>query len=169
MSVPPHLRTVHGIRRGDLIAAGALLLFGIVLSIESLKFALWRENTPGPGFVPLVIGLCLVAGTSAWVAGLWLGGGRPGSAAGPDADPGVDAAEPGGAHRLTIGAVLLVGYALAFSLAGYLPATAVFTALFLRLLSGLGWPVALAGGVLAATLTYALFGLLLAVPLPMLP
>ena len=140
------------------VASAFLVLSGLYLAL-ALRFPLGMPARPGPGFFPVGVGvfLCVVAAVFGFAVYR-----RPAAACAGPAAPAPDRAA-----RLRVVATMagLVGFCLSLPWAGYPAAAAVFLAFLLRRLGG-GVAGALAGAVLGAGLSYYVFAVLLAVPLP---
>ncbi|MEK7372618.1 MAG: tripartite tricarboxylate transporter TctB family protein [candidate division NC10 bacterium] len=144
---------------GERAAALAFLALGGLYLAGALRFPLGSAARPGSGFFPVGVGmfLCLVAG--AFVAAAF----RRRVAAGPGLVPPMSGDAVGRVAATTAG---LLGFCFLLPWIGYPAAAFLFVALLLRRLGGAGWPRALVAAALAASASWYLFAVLLAVPLP---
>ena len=54
--------------KADRLSATLLLLFGVFVIVEARSLPYWSANAPGPGFVPLWLGVLLACGSLALFA-----------------------------------------------------------------------------------------------------
>lgn len=134
------------------LGASGLYLWG------ALAFPLGTAARPGPGFFPAAVGvfLCLVA--AAFVATMRR---RRATLGAPAAPLSRDAR-----IRVAATAAGLVGFCLLLPWTGYPVAAFLLVAHLLRRLGGARWPGALVAAAACASLSYYVFAVLLAVPLP---
>ncbi len=148
-------------RRADVAAGGAAVLFGAAAWGLTLPFPAMPEGHPGPALFPrLLAGLLVLFGAMLALQGL---GAR---APTPLADAEVrEAADRGGLLNalLVVGAVVF--YVLAVERAGFVPTVALLNLALMRRL-GVGLAGALAVALVLAVGIYLLFARLLLVPLP---
>jgi putative tricarboxylic transport membrane protein len=130
-------------------ASGAYLLSALALPSGTAA-------RPGAGFFPLAIGAFGAVMALAWTLSAFR---RAPAAAGHQGAP-VE-----GFGRVVATAGALIGFCLLLSWVGYPVAALAFVAVLLRWL-GAGWRSALVIGLVSAAVSYYLFGVLLAVPLP---
>jgi hypothetical protein len=149
----------------DLASAAGLAALAIAYLVAGRAYPLDTLAAPGPGVFPLAVGVLLL-GLAIGQGGAALRRGRdPGSPA-----PGVPRPEPtderSGSGRVLALTGVLVAYAAATGLIGFLTASFALVLASSRLLGAHDWlrPALLAGGVTAAA--YVIFVLWLAVPLP---
>ena len=144
--------------RAETVAGGIVTVVGVLMLLESMKFAYFLDGVPGPGFLPRWVAAGLVC------VGLFLTakGIRPGIAlqkaiAWPDA----------GAWRRV--AAILGALALALLLLeklGFVIVVTVFMAVVMYSLSVRSWLMLASVPVLAAIGLYVVFAVWLRVPLP---
>ena len=144
--------------KAETVAGGVFTTIGVLMLLESLKFAYFLDGVPGPGFLPRWVAAGLVC------VGLFLTakGIRPGIAlqkaiAWPDA----------GVWRRV--AVVLGALALALLLLdklGFVIVVTVFMALVMYSLSVRSWRMLATVPVLTAIGVYVVFAVWLRVPLP---
>ena len=144
--------------KAETVAGGVFTAIGVLMLLESLKFAYFLDGVPGPGFLPRWVAAGLVC------VGLFLTakGIRPGIAlqkaiAWPDA----------GVWRRV--AVMLGALALALLLLdtlGFVIVVTVFMAVVMFSLGVRSWRMLAAAPVLTAIGLYVIFAVWLRVPLP---
>lgn len=143
--------------RRDALSAAGLAVLAVVYLVTNRRYALDTLATPGPGVFPLAVGL-LTLGLAVCQAVAALRA-SPGAVASDGED------QPAGRRVLALAAVL-VAFAVAIGLVGFLTASFALVVVSSRLLGARDWarPALLAVSVTAAA--YALFVLWLGVPLP---
>jgi hypothetical protein len=149
-----------GARRDRWSAVGlAAVALGYLLS--GRRYALDTLATPGPGIFPLAAGLALLA-LAVWQ---FMAAGRIAAPRTPAARPAVDAPAPALTRTPQIMTAVLVAYAAALPVVGFLPASFVLVVVAARLMGLPGWwrPAALALGVTVAC--HVIFVTWLGVPL----
>ena len=139
----------------DRLPTAVLLAFGLVALEEARKLRFGSIARPGPGFFPVVLAaafslVCLVL--------------LVGAVRGRDEDAPV-AARLGWAKIVATMAALFV-YALVLEVVGFVAATFALLLFFFRALERQRWPLALAGSLVTALLTYLVFKVWLNVQLP---
>ena len=139
----------------DRLPTAVLLAFGLVALEEARKLRFGSIARPGPGFFPVV----LAAAFSLVCLALLVGAVR-----GRDEDAPV-AARLGWAKIVATMAALFV-YALVLEVVGFVAATFALLLFFFRALERRRWPLALAGSLVTALLTYLVFKVWLHVQLP---
>ena len=139
----------------DRLPTAVLLAFGLVALEEARKLRFGSIARPGPGFFPVV----LAAAFSLVCLALLVGAVR-----GRDEDAPV-AARLGWAKIVATMAALFV-YALVLEVVGFVAATFALLLFFFRALERQRWPLALAGSLVTALLTYLVFKVWLHVQLP---
>lgn len=134
-------------------------LIGILFCIGGLHYGIRRSGIPGPGFVPFVTGLLLVALSLMLLASRFL---KRGDRVGSVGDP-----MPGGQALRRILTVLgaLCLYVLILEPLGFLVTTFLFMVVLLRL-EPRKWMFILLLSSGATVFFFALFKMLLRVPLP---
>jgi hypothetical protein len=138
------------------VVGAVLLALSIVVMVESRRLgAGWTDDGPGAGYFPFFIGLILAAASVGMLHEALRRKGRPAEVF----------ADPQRLRRvLTIlGPALL--YVLAVQLAGLYVASAVYIALFMRLLGRYSWGLSLAVALAVAGVFFGLFELWFKVPL----
>lgn len=143
-------------QRGGDIAGGALLAaLGGAIAWGASRMALGSLAQPGPGMLPLALGVLLALCGVSLAANAWRC--RADAAAAQIAFGGV---------RVWGTLAALIATAFAFEPLGYGPSAALLLALLVRLYSARGWLASLAIGAVAAAAGWVLFVLLLGVQLP---
>jgi putative tricarboxylic transport membrane protein len=135
-----------------LVGCGAFV-GGLAVAFVSYGLGLGDFRMPGPGAWPFILGV-VFAVLGGW---LWLH---------PAATPAE--AEQGKSRwaALTICLVSFFAYAFLLEPMGYLVATTLVMIVQLRWVEGRTWTVALSTSVLAAVISFVMFGVWLKVPLP---
>lgn len=153
----------------ETVGLAVALVVGVVYLVASLGHPLWTDDRPGAGLVPFVTALAILI--SAVVAMLSLR--RRGAAAAADASPVVADDEDGGdrefgpaSWKVPALVACLAGYVALVELAGHLATSAVLVWLALLIVGGRSWWQQILIAVLFAAGSFALFGLVLGVPLP---
>jgi putative tricarboxylic transport membrane protein len=144
--------------KAETVAGGVFTAIGVLMLLESLKFAYFLEGVPGPGFLPRwIAGGLVCTGLILTVKGI-----RPGMAL-QEAIPWPDAS---GWRRVAV----ILG-ALAFSLLlldrlGFVLVVTAFMAVVIFALSVRSWRMLATVPILTAIGLYVVFAVWLQVPLP---
>ena len=129
------------------------MIFGALVAIRASGLGVGGWRTPGPGFLPLLVGVA----ASLLGVGLALSRSLQGLRE--------DAQQPG--RRKLLGAgVLLGGYVLGLDRLGFVPATFVFILVWLRVVERSPWRETTLVAVAATVAMYGIFIRWLAIPLP---
>ncbi len=142
----------------DQVSAILWFASGGIIAWGSVGYGLGSLASPGSGFITFLagMGICFFSFIGLMEASLrQRKGGRW--------KPVMKGLEWGKAF-LVMGA--LTAYALLLSGLGFIICTALFVGFMLRVVKPQGWPVAIAGGILAALGTYGIFELWLKAQLP---
>jgi putative tricarboxylic transport membrane protein len=137
---------------GDALTGLALAFGGAVFTVLAWPIPRGEIGNPGPGFLPLVLGLALVALGLGCAMRAWRA---------RDAAP-VMLAE----KKAVICVIALFGAALAFVPLGFVPTMAVFLAVLFGVLAGMRWWVAALAGCVASVAVWFVFNYLLGLGLP---
>lgn len=137
----------------DRLTGLAFVIFGVLVAVRSLSLGVGGWRAPGPGFLPLVVG----------VAASLLGAGLASSRT-PQGFR-ADLQQPS-RRKLLAASVLLGGYALGLDRLGFVPATFVLIVVWLRVVGRSPWREAALVAAAATTAMYAIFVRWLAIPLP---
>jgi putative tricarboxylic transport membrane protein len=142
----------------DRLPSAVLLAFGLVALEEARRLRFGSIARPGPGFFPVVLAAAFSLVCLALLVGAIRGRGEEAPAAAPLGWPKIAAAM----------AALFV-YALVLEVVGFVAATFALLLFFFRALERQRWPLALAGSLVTALLTYLIFKVWLHVQLPASP
>jgi putative tricarboxylic transport membrane protein len=148
-------------KKSELIAAGALLVFSIVFTLSSLGLKIGKISNPGPGLMPLLLGLALTACALVYLIHQLR--------TGHDRTESLSSESPGGwsAHRVPLCIVAaVVCYPFLLARLGFLCATTlvVFGIMLLLRFKTPGWSLAVS--IVMTLLCYLLFARALGVVLP---
>jgi hypothetical protein len=146
-------------RRRDLWAAGFLLFFGLVATVESWRLNIGAVGRPGPGFFPFYLALGLsIVGLALLVQPLLI----------RQADDKAAQAskKPAATWKIAWILVGLVLYAYTFETIGFLLATFCLMIFLFRAVDPLSWPFTIGGSIASSLLTYWIFKMWLQVQLP---
>lgn len=144
-------------KKHERIAGLTLILLGITVMIYSMTaLSLGTIKHPGPGFFPMLCGLCIVVFSLAWLIPLWKH---------KDEDP-----QPfwgkGEWVRPTMAVAAIALYASIMDELGYLISTLVFILLWQFIIEREKWLRAVIISLACTATMYVLFQYLLSVPLP---
>jgi hypothetical protein len=131
-----------------------LVTAGVYLTL-ALGLPFGAAARPGAGFYPVIVAVFAIVVALAATASAFRGASGAGGLQ-------LDAASR---RRVVISVVALVAFCLALPWVGYPAAAFAFVTVVLRYLGG-RWPTALLTGALSSAGSYALFAVLLDVPLP---
>jgi putative tricarboxylic transport membrane protein len=135
-----------------LVGSGAVV-GGLVVAFVGYGLGLGNSRMPGPGAWPLLLGVAIAA------LGGWLYF-HPGI-------PGDETAQPESRWAaLVISLASFFGYALLLEPLGYLVTTTLVMIVQLRWVEDRRWAVTLSTSLLAAVVSFVMFGVWLKVPLP---
>lgn len=147
-------------RTRDAGAAGVLTAFSVLALAGSLGLHAGSMRTPGPGFFPLVLSVAmLVCSVALLVQALRAPAGAPPAGAPP---PVAAAAR----LRPALALVALFVHALVMESIGFTVSTAALLAFLFVMIAPRRWPLGVAGGVVAAVVSYVVFKIWLQVELP---
>jgi putative tricarboxylic transport membrane protein len=143
--------------RSDFIAATFWLVMGVLLSIWAATYSLGSLFSPGPGFIPLILGVLIV------LFSLILLGKSRRSETGPSASPG-----PSSDHwkKVVYTVLTLIAAALVVERIGYLFTIFLMVGFLMRGVEPQGWRATLLTAFFSALGIYVVFDLLLKQPLP---
>lgn len=134
-------------------------LVGAAVVVSASRLRVGTLGSPGPGFLPLVAGIVMLALAIGILVQEWSRW-RAACAA-----PEPPAAAPGNRLPVALAVAALLAYALLLDPLGYVLTTALFLVFTLRVLGRLAWWAVLTSAVTSTVVSYALFGLWLKVPL----
>ncbi len=143
-------------RKAYLLIGGAGLLLAIVYIGLSFKLPFGELDQPGAAVFPIIVGVLLIFAS---LATLWEGW---------RFDKSVLVQLPAGEDRKRVLSLigLLVGYFIALPWLGQIISSTLFLILLMRVLSGLSWPRIVCYSLAISLMLYAVFVLLLKVPMP---
>ena len=143
-------------RKGYLVMGGGGLLTAAVYLGLSFRLPFGEMDQPGAAIFPVLVGIVLVVAS---LTTLWEGWRM---------DRAEEVDLPGGAdiRRLLILIGLLLGYFLALPWLGQIVSSLLFCMLLIRVLSHLGWTRIVAYSLTISISLYAVFVILLKVPMP---
>jgi putative tricarboxylic transport membrane protein len=132
--------------------AGVMLgVLGLMFCIGAFRLGFWGDDGPGPGLLPLVVGALLL----------------------PMIVIAMREPIPDGETSFKVPPLLAIGLMLAYALAlprvGFVPATLVMLALWIRGFYRQSWMRAVIGSVCLTAVGLFIFGVLLKVPMPLFP
>jgi hypothetical protein len=168
--VKPPVQEPSGSGRGLVVPIGQLVLavVGVYVAVESRSLGLWTTLGPGPGLLPLILGLALLGLTAVWVGQTVVE--RRRSTEGLEAVPADGDAAP--EERLdrtyvigVVGGLILL--AALMEVLGFQIAMATFLFAELWLLGRQRWWIAASVAIIGSVGIYVLFDRVLAVQLPL--
>jgi len=137
----------------DRQAGLAFVIFGVLVGVRALGLGVGGWRTPGPGFLPLLVGVAASL-LGAGLAFSRIPHGFRGDLGRPDR------------RKLWGAGVLLGGYVLGLDRLGFVPATFVFILVWLRVVERSPWRESALVATVATAVLYGMFIRWLAVPLP---
>ena len=140
------------------IASTLFLLFALFILFESRRYPLGSVDNPGPGFLPLLLGIALGVMSFTLMRRSW----------GKSLDPKEKISWPGRRGLSIVCSIflMLILFTVLLDVTGYLVNVFVFFILFLRPISKQKWVWALTISIGASLIAYGLFERWLMVPLP---
>jgi putative tricarboxylic transport membrane protein len=156
--LPDHQRSWLGVG-----VAGALLAIAVAAGIGTVSLGYWTPLGPGPGFFPLCLAVVLAGAAITWGLDQWRGE----TVDATENTQGVEIGEDINSVR-SIAAIVasLVFAALALEILGFQITVLAFLFFHLRVLGQQRWLVTIPIMLIGSFGVFALFDLLLAVPLP---
>lgn len=143
--------------------AGALLVVAVAAGLGTVPLGYWTPIGPGAGFFPLCLAVTLAGASTVWGLGQWRG---ETPAVAEDVE-GIETGEEANSLRgITAIVISLVLAALALEPFGFQVTILAFLFFHLRVLGHQRWTVTIPLMLLGSFGVFALFDLLLAVPLP---
>ncbi|MEP6657126.1 MAG: tripartite tricarboxylate transporter TctB family protein [Betaproteobacteria bacterium] len=147
-------RFAVSMRRGETATAAVLLLFACAILWGAALMPSGTVGAPGPGFFPRALGALLALVSVALLVRAHR------------LDGAADEVVALGHPHIALTLVTLVGLALVFEYAGYVPSATLFMLVLLRAFSTLGWTRSMLAAMATAFVSYYLFVHLLSVMLP---
>ena len=142
--------------RIDRVTGVVLLALGIGFSVTALReYAYWDHRGPGPGFLPLYLGIAL----SVLAVLLTAGVGRPAGATAPRWDRAA-------VRRPVVVFLAAVVFVAVMPWVGMILGTGLFVLGILRALEGFSWRTSVAVAAVTAAADYLVFAAWLRVPFP---
>lgn len=149
-------------RRYDLISSLVFLLFGVFITISSLRLNVGAFNNPGPGLFPLITGILTILISGGMFIKFYL-------------QSIVAGREPLGAdkklwhNKPVVVLVVMFLYAVFMDRLGFLTVTALMLFLLYKYMGDLSLKTSLGGAIATAVCAYILFKVWLNVQLPVGP
>jgi putative tricarboxylic transport membrane protein len=150
---------IHMANKSETIAGALVVGIGVALLIHANKLAYMIENVPGPGFLPLWLGIGIVA-TGVVLTGKAL---RPAAAA----IAAIDWPPRSGWVRICVMLGALAVALLILEPLGFLLTAMLFMAALVFSLGVRSWPTLLGVPIVSALVLHLVFVVWLGVPLPM--
>ena len=135
----------------DLISGLFWMGFGAVFAIGGLEQGLVRQGIPGPGSLPLIVGLISIGLSLVVIVQAWTKESAPSKKFFP---------EKSSLRKLILVLVSIVGYGLLLKSVGFMVTTFLFLLLVLAFIGREKWVTALSFSLLTAVLSYLLFSAL---------
>jgi putative tricarboxylic transport membrane protein len=145
-------------------AQAALIALGVGVAVESMSLGLWTRLGPGPGLLPLLLGLMLVGLAAIWAVQSLL---ATRVATAQDDSAQDDGAEPLDPRYIAVVIGSLIALAALLDLIGFQIAMALFLLLHLRWVGRRGWLLSIGLALAGSVGTFVLFDRVLQVPLPL--
>jgi hypothetical protein len=145
-------------RRGEIIIGFGLALLGVFWTLKSLELSYMGRFSPGSGFLPFWIGLCLTMFSACLLFARFRAAG------------GMDTMEVIASGEWRKPLVIAVGLAvcvLIIDLVGFLVAVSLYLCFLLKFVEHRSWTTTLSVGVGATVVMFFLFRSWLGVPLPL--
>ena len=144
------------VRRLELVISAVLLILGVLITMGASRMPMGTTSLPGPGFLPLVLGILIVLTALGVVVYTLL------------ARETLEPVRLGHVY-ITVTSAALIGVGLLFERAGFLISVFLFMYVMLVVISPLGWwRSALAAAAMTGA-SYLCFDVLLGVRLPPAP
>jgi putative tricarboxylic transport membrane protein len=143
-------------KKYDLYCALTLLLVSIFVSAMSLRFGLGNLGSPGPGFLPFLIGL-LLGCISFFMIIMAYGGNHKGHALND---------RPSFGRKVLPTLIILFAYAISMERLGYIIGTSFLLLYLFKVTGSRKWFTSILITLIVVSMTYLFFGVLLSAPLP---
>ena len=144
-------------KRSDAAVAALLIGFAAFIFLESRRLPVGSLRVPQTGFFPIILAALLAL----FAAALLLQASRTADLAGA-----AQRLEPRGWMRIGAALAAMAFFALALESAGFFLTTFFLMALLLRAIDAQKWSKVIAIALATAVVSYAIFALLLGIPLP---
>jgi putative tricarboxylic transport membrane protein len=148
--------------RKNVLSSLCLLILGLFLGSQSIRFPIWGTTGPQAGFFPLCVAIVII-GLSLSIAIkslILIRAGDTGKASGPIERRSSDI------YKVTSYVILMIFYGIFMERLGFLITSAFFVILCLRYVERKGWRNTLLIGLGSVGVSYMLFVYLLGVRLP---
>jgi len=150
-----------GTRTGERVFAGLVGLLGLVWIVQARKLAYWGEFAPGPGFLPLWLGIVLIILVAAFLLQSLCRARSPRPTPAPQADAG-----SGAPKRVVAIVVGLLCCLVALEWLGFVVAVAVYLAVLIGVVERRSMTETLAVSIGTSVGLWLLFKQWLKVPFP---
>jgi putative tricarboxylic transport membrane protein len=149
-------------RKNDLISSLFFLVCGLLIAAASLRMHVGRLGEPGPGYLPLIVGVLMTLLSVA----LFIRALRLKTAEQAVAVIGLNRKER---FKVIATSLSLILYAVAFKTLGFVFVTLALMVFLFKVIGGLGWKASVSGPILMTLFFYLLFQVWLKVQFPMGP
>ncbi len=146
--------------RNDWKPALVFFLFGLVISVSSVRLGLGSLRAPQSGTFPFLLGLLLCIFSAAVLVHSWIITGQTSRLSGPGIWAGLNI------KKIVIVLSTVTGFAFVLPYAGYLLSAFVCLMILFRTIQNLSWSRVLILSLLTVVVSYVLFVMLLGVELP---
>ena len=144
-------------KRSDAAVAALLIGLAAFIFLESRRLPLGSFRVPQTGFFPTILAALLALFAAALLLQAW----RTADSAG-----GAETLEPRSWARIGAAMAAMAFFALVLESAGFFLTTFLLMILLLRAIEAQKWSKVIAIALATALVSYAIFGLLLGIPLP---
>jgi putative tricarboxylic transport membrane protein len=147
-------------RKNDLISSLFFSVCGLLITVGSLRMPIGRLGEPGPGFLPLIVGILLVLmSLTLFINSLRL----------KMADQKVLGMDRKEQFKVFTTTLSLIVYAVALRPLGFVLVTFILLVFLFRVIGELNWKVSITGPILTTLFFYLLFDVWLEVQFPLGP
>lgn len=147
-------------RKNDLISSLFFSVCGLLITVGSLRMPIGRLGEPGPGFLPLTVGILLaLMSLTLFINSLRL----------KMTDQKVFGLDRKEQFRVFTTSLSLIIYAVALRPLGFVLVTFILLVFLFRVIGKLNWKISIAGPILTTLFFYLLFDVWLEVQFPMGP
>jgi len=160
---PPAVPGSNSLMQRAFVPAGQLVLAaaGLYVAVESVSLGLWTTLGPGPGLLPLILGIALIALTAVWAVQSFMERRKAAAEARERTVEPLDRPYIIG----VVGGLILLGIAMPF--VGFQISMAVFLFAELLVLGRQRWWIAAPVAIVGSFGVFVLFDRVLAVQLPL--
>jgi putative tricarboxylic transport membrane protein len=147
-------------RKNNLISSLFFAVCGLLITAGSLRMPIGRLGEPGPGFLPLIVGILLaLMSLTLFINSLRL----------KTTDEKVFGLDRKEQFRVFTTSLSLIIYAVALRPLGFVLVTFILLVFLFRVIGKLNWKISIAGPILTTFFFYLLFDVWLEVQFPMGP